>query len=83
MAVFNTEHHWKTLQEIANIAGVDALEKTLQQVLVNEGYSCSSARKNPLLNSIKMSEQLVFVQTPQHWTVENWTDVIWTDEYYI
>ncbi|KAH0604922.1 uncharacterized protein H6S33_006590 [Morchella sextelata] len=83
VATLNAENRRKPYADIAQLVGVEADSKTLQEAFAKEGYHRCSARKKPSLDDIKRAKRLTFALAHRHWTVQDWRRVIWTDESYI
>lgn len=72
-----------TFTEVAEIAEIDACERTLREAFETEGYFRRVARKKPFLDAAKKAKRLAWALAHENWTIEDWRRIIWTDESYI
>lgn len=82
-ATQDAAHRQMPFQEIAELCGVQASERTLRKAFALEGYKRRKARKKVFLTDAAKAKRLRFALAHRHWGVEEWRKVIWTDESYV
>lgn len=79
-ATASQENRRKSLNQIAEEAGITVNERTLRQAFASEGYHRRVARVKPFLSAAAKVKRLNWAVGISDWSVQDFQKVIWTDE---